>query len=272
MKIPNILLNDGTKIPQIGLGLYLVKDENDFLSAFKCAYDNNYRLFDSAQFYKNEQFIAKAIKKYKINREDILITTKIAVNNFGYKKTLKSFDESLKKLESNYVDLILLHFPVPVLRKSSWKALEEIKEQGLAKSIGVSNYTIKHLEQLKKYANILPSVNQVELHLFLQQPELLKYCNKNNIKVEAYAPLAHGLAMDNPLVLQLAKKYKKTYAQIMLRFLIQLNLIIIPKSVTRERIIQNIDILDFEIKKEDFKSLLTLDKNLRTCWDPTRIP
>jgi diketogulonate reductase-like aldo/keto reductase len=271
-KVPDILLNDGTKIPQIGLGLYLIKDEADFMNAFKIAYDNNYRLFDSAQFYKNEHFLAKAIKEYRINRKDIFVTTKIAVNNFGYKRTLKSFDQSLKKLDSDYFDLVLLHFPVPVLRKQSWKALEKIKLQGVARSIGVSNYTIKHLEELKKYANILPSVNQVELHLFLEQPKLLDYCNKNNIKIEAYAPLAHGLPMDNPIVLRMAKKYNKTYAQIMLRFDYQLGLIIIPKSITKERIIQNINILDFEITAEDFNLLKTLDKKLRTCWDPTRIP
>lgn len=272
INIPKIKLNDQTKIDQIGLGLYLIKDKDEFRKAFRVAYQAGYRMFDSAQFYQNEQFIAQNIQELKIKREDIYITSKIAVNNFGYKKTKKSFEESLKKLNTNYLDLILLHFPVTLLRKKSWKALEELKIAGKAKSIGVSNYTIRHLEEMKKYAQIMPSINQVELHVFLQQPELLSYCQENNIQLEAYAPLAHGLPMDNPQILEVANKHHKSYAQIMLRFLIELNLIVIPKSINPDRIKENIAIFDFKLDKEDILKLKSLNRNLRTCWDPTRIP
>lgn len=272
MKQPTIKLADGSVIPQIGLGLWQVKDSKELRMAFDTAIDSGYRLFDSAQYYGNEQMLGEAIKASKFKRQDLFITTKISVTNFGYKKTVASAHQSLKKLELDYIDLMLLHFPVTILRKKSWQALEELKEQGLFKSIGVSNYTIRHLEEMKSYAKHMPVVNQVELHVFLQQPELIEYCQKENIAVEAYSPLAHGTPMDNPLITALAKKYSKTYAQIMLRFLVQLGLIVIPKSVTPSRIKENIDILDFKLEDGDMEKLGKLDRDLRTCWNPTHVP
>lgn len=272
MPVPSLKLNDGNRIPQLGLGLWQVSDETQFNTAFKTAVKSGYRLFDSAQYYRNEKMLGDCVRASKLKREDFYITTKIAVNNFGYKKTLSSFDESLEKLGMDYVDLILLHFPVSILRKKSWLALQEIKQSGRAKSIGVSNYTIRHLEELKTYADVLPAVNQVELHVFLQQPELVDYCQANDILIEAYSPLAHGQAMDNDLIIKLAKKYSMTYAQIMLRFLTQLGLVVIPKSVTAERIEQNFNIFDFKIDKKDMEELKSLNRNLRTCWNPTHVP
>lgn len=167
---------------------------------------------------------------------------------------------------------MLLHFPVTVFRIKSWKALEQLKREGLIKSIGVSNYTIKHLEDMKTYASEMPVINQVELHVFLQQPELIEYCKKEKIVIEAYSPLAHASSMDHPEILKLAKKHNKSYAQIMLRFLLQLGLVVIPKSVNPERIKANIDILDFELSKKEMDELRKLDRNLRTCWNPTMVP
>ena len=272
MKIPTFKLNDGNTIPVLGLGLWKIKEYSDFKSAFDAAIKNGYTLFDSAQVYGNEEFLAQAIKESKIERKDLYVTTKISVANFGHKRTMKSFEKSLKNLDTDYVDLILLHFPVTVLRKKSYLALEEIKKSGRAKSIGVSNYTIKHLEELKQYANINPAVNQVELHVFLQQPELIKYCTDNNIKIEAYSPLAHGKEMNNKVIEEIAKKYNKTYSQIMLRFLIEKDLILIPKSIHENRIKENVEIFDFKLGKDDMDKLESLNKNLRTCWDPTLVP
>jgi diketogulonate reductase-like aldo/keto reductase len=271
-KIPSIELADGHSIPQIGLGLWQVKNPRDFKASLSSALKYGYTMFDTAQAYHNEQQLGVALKDTKLVRDKLFITSKIFVSNFGYNKTLASFYESLNKLDTGYVDLMLLHFPLTILRKKSWLALEKLKTDGLIKSIGVSNYTIRHLEEMKGYANEMPVVNQVELHVFLQQPELRDYCRKNNIVIEAYSPLAHASAMDDPEILELSKKHKKSYAQIMLRFLIQLGLVVIPKSVTPERIKENIDVFDFKLSDDDMKVLKGLDRDMRTCWNPTLVP
>lgn len=272
MPVSNVKLKNGKTIPQLGLGLWQVTKQQDFTNAFSAALEAGYRLFDTAQAYHNERLLGNAIKQSGAKRADLFITTKIFVNNFGYKKTHTSFNESLKKLQLDYVDLVLLHFPITLLRKKSWIALEEIYKSGRAKSIGVSNYTIRHLDEMKKYAKEMPVVNQVEMHVFLQQPELVKYCKDNNIAVEAYSPLARASVTDNEVIAALAKKYSKSYAQIMLRYLIQLGLIIIPKSIHPQRIKENINIFDFKLSSEDMKKLKALDRNYRTCWNPTHIP
>lgn len=269
--VKEIKLSDGSKIPQIGLGLWKVKDESEFKTAFEVAIKAGYRHFDSAQAYQNEQFLGSCVKKSSIRREDLFLTTKIKVSNFGYKKVKKSFAESLTKLQTGYVDLLLLHFPVTILRKKAWKALEEIHETGQAKSIGVSNYTIKHLEELIKRCSIKPAVNQVELHVFLQQPKLIEYCQKNDIVIEAYSPLAHAHDMNNVAIQNIAKKHGKSYAQIMIRWCVEQGFVVLPKSVHEHRIKENIDVYDFKLDSEDKKELANLDSNLRTCWDPTHI-
>lgn len=194
------------------------------------------------------------------------------MQHFGYSKAKSTFDESLSKLRVDYVDLLLLHFPVSLLRKKAWQALEEIQATGQAKSIGVSNYTIRHLEEMEEYAKIVPAVNQVELHVFLQQPELVKYCKDRGIVIEAYSPIAHARSMDNQTILQIAKKHDKSYAQVMLRWLIEQDLVVLPKSVTPSRIQENINVFDFKLDVEDLELIAQQDQNLRTCWDPTHIP
>lgn len=272
MNVPKIELSSGEPIPQVGLGTWQVTDEKDFFAAFEAAIDCGYRHFDTAQAYDNEQYLGEAIEKSNVDRKDLFITTKIHLTNITTGRTATSFSQSLEKLKTDYVDLLLLHFPVSVARKRAWKVLEQIQADGQARSIGVSNYTVKHLEGMKKYADVTPAVNQVELHLFLQQPELIEYCKDNNIVVEAYSPLARGKALHEPLLNEIAKKYSKSPAQIMLRWLVQNDLVIIPKSVTPSRIKENIDIFDFEISGGDMAKLKTLESNLRTCWDPTHIP
>jgi len=272
MKQARIKLRDGNSIPQIGLGLWQIKDEAEFKQAFNAAIKAGYKHFDTAQAYHNEQFLGDSIQQSGIKREELFITTKIAVQNFGSKKSLNSFNKSLQKLKLDYVDLVLLHFPVPALRKTTWKVVEEIKKQGLAKSIGVSNYTIKHLQQMEGYATEMPVVDQVEMHLFLQQKKLREYAHQHNVAIEAYSPLAHAKQMDDDLIKKLAKKYQVSYAQIMLRWCLQSDVIIIPKSVSPKRIAENIDIFNFKISDEDMEQLAKLDNNLHTCWNPELVP
>jgi diketogulonate reductase-like aldo/keto reductase len=272
VNIPSIKLNNGNQIPQIGLGLWKVKDEKDFKTAFNAAVEAGYRHFDDAQAYGNEQFLGDCWQASGLKREEIFITTKIMTQHFGYKRAKKTIPISLEKLRTDYVDLLLLHFPLTFLRKKTWLVAEEALAAGHAKSIGVSNYTIKHLEELKEYAKITPAVNQVELHVFLQQPELVKYCQENNIVIEAYSPLAHAKDMDNPVIAEIAEKYGKTYAQIMLRWTIQKGFVTLPKSVTPSRIKENIDIFDFELDEDDLAKIAKQDQDLRTAWNPTHVP
>ncbi len=272
MKVPGISLADGYKIPQVGLGTWHAKEHEQYKAAFNAAIEAGYRHFDTAQAYDNEQFLGEAWKQSGLKREELFITTKVAVQNFGKRKAASSFQESLARLQTDYVDLLLLHFPVTLLRKKTWRALEEIQVAGQAKTIGVSNYTIRHLEEMKSYAKIMPDVNQVELHVFLQQPELVKYCQDNNIVVEAYSPLARAHDTSDEVVKQIAIKHGKSYAQIMLRWLVDWGTVVIPKSVTPSRIRENINLFDFKLDNEDMQALSKRDKNLRTCWSPVHVP
>lgn len=272
MNIPALKITNGITIPQVGLGLWRVTEPDEFKTAFDAAVTAGYRHFDSAQVYRNEQLLGEAWKASGMPREKLFLTTKIHIANFGVKKTPKSFEKSLEKLRTDYVDLLLLHFPVPIARKKAWLELEKIKVAGKAKTIGVSNYTIRHLEEMKLYATEAPSVNQVELHVFLQQPELVKYCENNGIILEAYSPLAHGKGMDDLTLAEIAKKHGKSPAQIMLRWCLQQGFVVLPKSVTPERIQANIEIFDFALDAEDLGKIKTLDRNLHTCWDPTYVP
>lgn len=272
MNVPNITLAGGQKIPQIGLGLWKVTEPDDFKAMFSCAIAAGYRHFDSAQAYDNEALLGDAWVSSGHARSELFLTTKISVAHFGKNHTLESFEQSLVKLRTDYVDLLLLHFPVTALRKSSWLALETIQASGKAKSIGVSNYTIRHLKEMEKYAQVTPAVNQVELHVFLQQPELIRYCEQKGIKVEAYSPLAHAKNMGSAAIREIAAKHRKTYAQVMLRWCVQRGLIVLPKSVTPARIRENIDIFAFELDDNDMGKISALDVGDRTCWDPTLVP
>lgn len=272
MSVPSVKLNNGNSIPALGLGLWQIKDEDTFYAAVQAAFENGYRHFDTAQVYDNEQYLGEAWKKSGIKRDDIFITTKIWLKNFGFNHLEKSFDDSLTKLQTDYADLLLLHFPVTALRRKAWQALEKIQIAGKAKNIGVSNYTIRHLEEMQKYAKVTPQVNQVEMHVFLQQPELAKYCRDKGILLEAYSPIAHAKEMNDPAIKKIAKKHNKTYAQIMIRWCIEQGFVVIPKSVNPERIKENINIFDFELDKQDLDEIAQLDRNLRTCWSPVRVP
>lgn len=272
MAIPSLKINDGRSIPQVGFGLWLIRDEKECKDSVKWALEAGYRHFDDAQAYENEQFLGQAVKESNIARKDLFITTKIRTDNLGFNDVIPTFEESLKKLQTDYVDLLLIHFPITHERRPAWTRMEEIHKSGRAKSIGVSNYTIRHLKELLSESQVKPAVNQVELHVFLQQPELIEYCKQHDIVVEAYSPLAHGYGIDHPVLAKIAQKHGKTNAQVMLRWSIEVGTVPLPKSVHKERIKENIDIFDFKLDAEDMEMIAGLERNLRTCWDPTNVP
>jgi diketogulonate reductase-like aldo/keto reductase len=271
MNIPSVTLNNKIQIPQVGLGLWLMENEKECKDAVKAALEMGYTHFDTAQIYGNEQFLGAALKEAGANRKDVFITTKIWNENQYWVDIEPSLDESLGKLQTDYADLLLLHFPVTELRRPAWKKMEQIYKSGKAKTIGVSNYTIRHLQELLDENEVVPAVNQVELHVYLQQPELVEFCQKHGIVVEAYSPLVHGEAMDNPVLQTLAKKHGKSVAQIMLRWCIQKEAVVLPKSVHPERIRENLELFDFELNAEDMQQLASLERDFRTCWDPTHV-
>ena len=271
MAVPNLKMNNDREIPQIALGLWKVKNKNECRESVEAALELGYTHFDTAQIYGNESYLGEALQEAGVDRSKLFITTKIWNGNQKEKKLQPSFEESLENLQTDYVDLLLLHFPVSKTRRAAWPLMEEIYKSGKAKSIGVSNYTIRHLEELLKECKIKPAVNQVELHVFLQQPELLDFCKQNDIVVEAYSPLAHGHGMDDPVLQKIAQKYDKTSAQIMLRWCVEKELVILPKSVHADRIKQNFEVFDFSLDAEDMQELKNLDKDYRTCWDPTDV-
>lgn len=268
-----IALNSGSAIPELGLGLWQVQDLSELETAVKSALDAGYTHFDSAQIYKNESMLGATLKKLGVEREKLFITTKIWNDNQYLEDIGPSFDESLKNLQMEYVDLLLLHYPVTETRHAAWRiGMQEIYKSGRAKSIGVSNYTIRHLEEMKQWGVGLPAVNQVELHVFLQQPELIAYCRENGIVLEAYSPLAHGHGLDNEVLQSIAQKHGKTTAQVMIRWCLEVGTVPLPKSTNPKRIAENIDVFDFKLDNDDMAKIKALEQNLRTCWDPTNTP
>lgn len=271
MAIPNLKLNTGAEIPQIGFGLWRNKNKKECIDSVKLALEAGFRHFDTAQIYGNEQFLGEALQESDFKREDLFITTKIWTDNMWGVDVAPSFEESLKKLQMEYVDLLLLHFPVTELRGAAWRELERIQATGKAKAIGVSNYTIKHLEEVNKQFKIKPAVNQVELSVVLQQPELVDYCKVEGIVVEAYTPLVEGLFFKDPTLLEIAKKHVKSVPQIMLRWCIDYGVVALTKSTHEDRIKGNIDIFDFKLDADDMKKIKSLDQNYRVNWDPTNV-
>lgn len=264
-------LNNGYEMPYFGLGVYKAAPGKETIEAVSYALEVGYRLIDTAAVYGNEKEVGIAVKQSGIPRKEIFITTKLWNDDHGYDSALKAFDESLKRLHLDYVDLYLIHWPVPKLRKDSWKALEKIYREGRARSIGVSNYMIKHLEELKTYAEIIPAVNQVEFSPFLYQKDLLDYCRANKIELEAYSPLARMKKKNNPVVNSIAKKYNKTHAQVLIRWCLEHKLIVIPKSSDKKRIKENADVFDFKLDEEDMRELNSLNENFRVSWNPSEI-
>jgi diketogulonate reductase-like aldo/keto reductase len=238
-------------------------------SVVRAALDAGYRHIDTAAYYGNEESVGNAIRDSGIGRDEIYLTTKLWNSDHGNPE--RALERSLGKLKMDYVDLYLIHYPVPE-RMRSWRTLTGLRAGGKARSIGVSNFTIRHLTELIVDSETIPAVNQVELHPYLSQRELVDFCRKNNIVVEAYSPLTHGERLDDPGLMAIARNYSKSPAQILIRWALQHDFVVIPKSAKRQRIIENADVFDFAISAADMQTLDGFNENLRTCWDPTRAP
>jgi methylglyoxal/glyoxal reductase len=269
---PFAKLNNGVTIPRLGLGVYQSPPGQVTQRAVEYALKIGYRHIDTARIYNNETDVGTALRKSGIKREDVFITTKLWNSDHGYDTALKACDDSLKRLGLKYLDLYLIHWPVPEIRNESWTALTKLLKDGKCRSIGVSNYTIQHLTELLEDADVVPMVNQVEFSPFLYQKQLLEYCEKNKIQLEAYSPLTQGEKLNHPRIQQIAKRHNKSPAQVLIRWSLQHHLVTLPKSIREERIRENNQVFDYNLTSEDMKVLDSLDENFRNSWDPTNQP
>jgi len=267
--IPDITLNDATTIPQLGFGVFRVPDDQA-RTAVAVALDAGYRALDTAAYYRNEPGTGAAITASGIPREQLHITTKVWHTDLGYDATLAALDTSLANLKLDYLDLYLIHWPVPSrgLYVESWRALEKIRSDGLARSIGVSNFTPATLRRLLTETDTVPALNQVELHPRLPQAQVREFDARHGIATQAWSPLAHGQLTCDPTVAAVAARHGRTAAQVLLRWNLELGNIVISKSVTPERIRSNIQVFDFELTSHDHAALATLDTGARTGPDP----
>jgi len=263
-------LANGTKMPYLGLGVFKTPNE-EIKNAVKWAIDKGYRHIDTAAFYQNEDGLGQALKSISIERKDIFITSKVWNTDQGYDATIDAFNKSLSKLQTDYLDLYLVHWPVKGKYKDTWKALETLYDEGRIRAIGVSNFMQHHLEDLMDSAKVMPMVNQIEFHPYLRQQDLLDFCKNNNIQFEAWSPLMQGKIFGIDVLKELAGKYEKTIAQVVLRWDLQKGVVTIPKSVKKERIESNADIFDFEISDEDMARIDALDRNERLGPHPDNI-
>lgn len=265
-------LNDGRKIPMLGYGTWQIPDGQKVEECVFTALMDGYRLIDTAKIYENEIGVGKAIKRAiasGIPREEIFVTTKIW--NGDHDRVEEAFEESLKKLGLDYIDLYLIHWPVIGKRIATWKIFEKLLETGKVKSIGVSNFTIAQLQELMRNSKVVPAINQVEFSPWLYQKELLDFCNKNKIVLEAYSPLTRGRMLGDPNLGDIAKKYDKSPAQIIIRWCLQHNIVLLPKSTDPVKIKENANVFDFEITDTDMKILDSMNQDMRFCWNPEEL-
>lgn len=253
------ILSNGVKMPSIGFGTYKSGNDEETAKIIRYALKIGYRQIDTASFYGNEVGIGNGIKESGINREDIFLVTKLWNDDHGYDKTIEAFNKSLERLQVDYIDLYLIHWPNK-LNSETWKAFEHLYKTGKVKSIGVCNFKIGHLEELKKTAEIMPMVNQVEIHPQSSKNDMLRYCEENNIQLVAWSPIMRGKLFSNELILGLAEKYKKTIAQIILRWHVQRGIIPIPKSSNEGRIKENLSIFDFKLSNDDMSIIDSLNE------------
>ena len=262
-----VFLNNDREMPLLGLGVYKTADD-EAETAITAAVDAGYRLIDTASAYKNEESVGRAIAKCGVPRKDLFITSKIWNNAQRLGDVDGAFYRSLERLKLDYLDLYLIHWPVPGCYTGTWLEMEKLLESGRVLSIGVSNFQIHHLEELKKVSGIVPAVNQIECHPLCYPKELIEYCQAEGIQVQAYAPRARGAYLDNDVMCVLGTKYAHTPAQVGLRWAIQKGISVIPKSVNPDRIASNANIFDFNIEDEDIAIMDTLNENLHTSHVP----
>ena len=256
-----ITLNNGIKMPQVGFGVFQIKDREECIRVVLDAIDSGYRLIDTAQSYGNEEAVGEAIKQSSVQRDELFITTKVWLTNYGYEKAKKSIEESLKKMQLDYLDLVLLHQPFNDYY-GAYRALIDLYKEGKIKAIGVSNFYPDRLVDLSLFSEIRPAVNQVEVNPFHQQTGALKYHEKYNIQMEAWAPFAEGKnhIFSHPELKAIGEKYGKSVGQVILRWLIQRGIVPLSKTVKKERMLENISVFDFELSEEDMSIIASLDK------------
>ncbi|MGX4668208.1 aldo/keto reductase [Cerasibacillus sp. JNUCC 74] len=268
-----ITLNNGLKMPQLGFGVWQVPNE-EATTAVEKAIEVGYRSIDTAKIYENEQGVGKAIANSNVPREELFITTKVWNTDQGYENTLQAYEESLEKLGLTYVDLYLIHWPTPEYDQyvETYQALEKLYKDGRVRAIGVCNFNVEHLERIIGECEIVPVVNQVECHPYLQQNELKDFCDQHHIYLEAWSPLMQGgKVLQDPVITKIAEKYRRTPAQVVLRWHLQSNHIVIPKSVTPSRMEQNFAVFDFELTPEDMEAIKALDRYERTGPEPSEL-
>jgi 2,5-diketo-D-gluconate reductase A len=269
--VPDITLNNGQTIPQFGFGVFQIKPE-ETVAATITALEAGYRHIDTAQMYGNEKEVGEAVRRSGIDRSEVFVTSKLN-NQFHRAEDARiAFDISLDALGFDYLDLFLIHWPLPTKYDgdfvSTWEVLEELYREGKARSIGVSNFTAHHLRRLRAETTIVPAVNQIEIHPYFTQDELRAACAEHNIAVEAWSPIAQGKVLDDPTIVSIADRVGKTAAQVVLRWHVERGDIVFPKSVTAERVKENIDIFDFELSGEDVEAITSLNKDDRIGPDP----
>jgi methylglyoxal/glyoxal reductase len=267
-------LNNNTRIPVIGLGVFRNPSGKSTHNAVRYALEKGYRHIDTAKIYANEYDVGTAVKQSDIKREDIFITTKLWNSDQGYHNTLRAMDESLSNLQIDYVDLFLMHWPVQGLRLESWRAMEEIVSAGKAKAIGISNFLVPHVTELLDNCKIVPAVNQIELspYNYLYRKDTIDFCTDHNILIEAYSPLTKGFKLQDKKLMEVAEKYHKTPAQILIRWALEHEFVVLPKSEKENRIKENCSVFDFQISGNDMQLLDNFNENLVTGWDPTDAP
>ncbi len=256
-------LHNGMAMPRFGLGVYKMTEPEEAFNAIKKALDTGYIAVDTAAFYQNEQQVGEALRASGKKREDIFITSKVWNTDQGYDETLRAFEKTLTELNTDYLDLYLTHWPVPDKFTETYRAIERLYDEKLIQATGVSNHEIHHLEKLFAKANIKPMVNQIELHPYLSQVELRNFCKENDIVVTAWSPLGRGNVLQDETIAAIGEKYGKSIAQTIIRWHLQSDHIIIPKSVTPSRIEENANVFDFELTEEDMKTIDNLNRNER---------
>lgn len=269
-KIPSFKLANTIEVPQLGLGVFLVEDEQELTQSVLAAIKHGYRHIDTAAIYHNEALVGEALQTSGIPRSELFLTSKVWNDAITYEDTIAAFETTLKKLKTDYLDLYLIHWPSEGYLEK-WRALEALYEEGKIRAIGVSNFEINHLEQLMQEAKIKPMINQVETNPYFQQTELHDYLVKEGIQHEAWGPLGQGKGnvLEDNVIQELAEKYQKTPAQIILRWHLDRQVIAIPKSIHETRIQENREIFDFHLSKEDLAKMASIDKNQRGGADPT---